>query len=338
MCDNLKEPAYAKYNGIAGAEPSMKQTEKLLQGLTYRCVRGKLPREVTQVAYDSRNVEPGGIFVCIRGSRQDGHQFIRESVRRGASVILTEAATDFKQKSYTVESGERKTVRRKECVSRLDENLREIPDMQEVCVLETPDTRIALAAISRQWFDNPQKELCILGVTGTKGKTTTVWMIWKMLVAAGASGVKVGIGPGSICTTRVIAGVGVPQLSAIYDVAKAVAGTGVPVIAGLEFGHIVLHQPLPVADQDIFGEILNLTQVLNVSDIQVDRINYNSYNEAELVMGDITVELGNSDSLDGKISELHDIMPELSGLSGTLYLDTYDETNSSPTYRFVKKD
>ena len=35
--------------------------------------------------------------------------------------------------------------------------------MQEVCVLETPDTRIALAAISRQWFDNPQKELCILG-------------------------------------------------------------------------------------------------------------------------------------------------------------------------------
>ena len=113
---------------------------------------------------------------------------------------------------------------------------------------------------------------------------------------------------------------------------------GVPVIAGLEFGHIVLHQPLPVADQDIFGEILNLTQVLNVSDIQVDKINYNSYNEAELVMGDITVELGNSDSLDGKIAELHDIMTELTGLSGTLYLDTYDETNSSPTYRFVKKN
>ena len=97
-------------------------------------------------------------------------------------------------------------------------------------------------------------------------------------------------------------------------------------------------RPWDVADQDIFGEILNLTQVLNVSDIQVDKINYNSYNEAELVMGDITVELGNSDSLDGKISELHDIMPELSGLSGTLYLDTYDETNSSPIYRFVKKD
>lgn len=53
----------------------------------------------------------------------------------------------------------------------------------------------------------------------------------KALVEAGADGVKVGIGPGSICTTRVIAGVGVPQLTAIYDVAKAIKGSGVPVIA-----------------------------------------------------------------------------------------------------------
>jgi IMP dehydrogenase len=51
------------------------------------------------------------------------------------------------------------------------------------------------------------------------------------LVEAGADAVKVGIGPGSICTTRVIAGVGVPQLSAVYNVSKALKGTGVPVIA-----------------------------------------------------------------------------------------------------------
>jgi IMP dehydrogenase len=53
----------------------------------------------------------------------------------------------------------------------------------------------------------------------------------KALVEAGADGIKVGIGPGSICTTRVIAGVGVPQLTAIYDVAHAVKGSGIPVIA-----------------------------------------------------------------------------------------------------------
>ncbi|MEN8201399.1 MAG: IMP dehydrogenase [Bacteroidota bacterium] len=53
----------------------------------------------------------------------------------------------------------------------------------------------------------------------------------KALVEAGADAVKVGIGPGSICTTRVIAGVGVPQLTAIYEVAKAIKGSGIPVIA-----------------------------------------------------------------------------------------------------------
>ena len=53
----------------------------------------------------------------------------------------------------------------------------------------------------------------------------------RTLVEAGADAVKVGIGPGSICTTRVVAGVGVPQLSAIYDVAKAIKGSGVPLIA-----------------------------------------------------------------------------------------------------------
>ncbi|WP_127470367.1 IMP dehydrogenase [Thiomicrorhabdus aquaedulcis] len=57
------------------------------------------------------------------------------------------------------------------------------------------------------------------------------------LVKAGADGVKVGIGPGSICTTRIVAGVGVPQITAISNVAKALQGTGVPLIAdgGLRF-------------------------------------------------------------------------------------------------------
>ena len=64
----------------------------------------------------------------------------------------------------------------------------------------------------------------------------------KMLVENGADAVKVGIGPGSICTTRVVAGVGVPQLSAVYDVYAALKGTGVPLIAdgGLRYsGDIV---------------------------------------------------------------------------------------------------
>lgn len=53
----------------------------------------------------------------------------------------------------------------------------------------------------------------------------------KALALAGVDGVKVGVGPGSICTTRIIAGIGVPQLTAIYEAAKALKGSGIPVIA-----------------------------------------------------------------------------------------------------------
>lgn len=78
------------------------------------------------------------------------------------------------------------------------------------------------------------------------------------LVKAGANGVKVGIGPGSICTTRVIAGVGVPQLSAIYDVAKALKGTGVPLIAdgGLRYSGDIVKALAAGADSVMAGSMI----------------------------------------------------------------------------------
>ncbi len=112
---------------------------------------------------------------------------------------------------------------------------------------------------------------------------------------------------------------------------------GVPWITGLEFGHIVLNQPLPVDDPEIFESILNLTQILSINEVSVDKINYTNYGEAQLYIGDIVVELGSEDDLNGKIAELADILPELEGLSGTLYLDSYDESNTNPTYTFKKK-
>ncbi|MBT3382302.1 MAG: IMP dehydrogenase [Prolixibacteraceae bacterium] len=69
----------------------------------------------------------------------------------------------------------------------------------------------------------PEKDI-VVGNIGTAEAATA-------LVGAGADAVKVGIGPGSICTTRVIAGVGIPQLSAVYSVSEAIKGSGVPVIA-----------------------------------------------------------------------------------------------------------
>ncbi len=109
---------------------------------------------------------------------------------------------------------------------------------------------------------------------------------------------------------------------------------GIPWITGLQFDHIVLYQKLPVESQQVFEEILNLTQILSIYGIRVDKIQYNSFGEATLYMGDIEVILGNNQSLNGKIAELSDMLPELEGLSGTLYLDVYEESNSSPMYAF----
>ena len=112
---------------------------------------------------------------------------------------------------------------------------------------------------------------------------------------------------------------------------------GIPWITGLEFGHIVLYQKLPVESREIFEEILNLTQILSIYNLQVDKIQYNRFGEATLYVADIEVILGSNEDLNGKIATLGDILPELKGRKGTLYLDTYDETNSSAMYSFKPK-
>lgn len=80
----------------------------------------------------------------------------------------------------------------------------------------------------------------------------------KALVKAGADGIKVGVGPGSICTTRVVAGVGLPQLSAVYEAAKAVKGTGVKIIAdgGIRFSGDMVKALAAGADSIMIGSLL----------------------------------------------------------------------------------
>ncbi|MFN3785686.1 MAG: IMP dehydrogenase, partial [Thiothrix sp.] len=76
-----------------------------------------------------------------------------------------------------------------------------------------------------RWVKDTFPQLQVIGGNIATGEAALA------LVAAGVDAVKVGIGPGSICTTRIVAGVGVPQISAVMNVAKALEGTGVPLIA-----------------------------------------------------------------------------------------------------------
>lgn len=84
----------------------------------------------------------------------------------------------------------------------------------------------------------------------------------KALVEAGADAIKVGVGPGSICTTRVIAGVGMPQLSAVYESAKAIAGSGVPIIAdgGIRYSGDVVKAIAAGASTIMIGSLLAGTE------------------------------------------------------------------------------
>ena len=101
----------------------------------------------------------------------------------------------------------------------------------------------------------------------------------KALIEAGVSAVKVGIGPGSICTTRVIAGIGVPQITAIYDCAKAAEGTGIPIIAdgGIQYSGDIAKALGAGASCVMLGNLLAGTEEAPGEMIIYQGKNYKSY-------------------------------------------------------------
>ena len=114
---------------------------------------------------------------------------------------------------------------------------------------------------------------------------------------------------------------------------------GYPEITGLKFGSIVLYKKLPVGNAEIFDKILNLTQDLTIHNIKVKRIDYDSLRNVTLYLEDEDIEavLGTDDEMSGKIAELSDILPELKGHSGTLYLDTYSVSSSNQMSTFKSR-
>ena len=115
--------------------------------------------EITSVAYDSRKVVPGSMFVCLKGFNVDGHTYIEKAIAAGAAAIVLED---------------------------MPENV----DMSKVVSIQVEDTRSTLAYISAIWFDHPANKLTKIALTGTKGKTTTANMVKKILEANGS---KVGM-------------------------------------------------------------------------------------------------------------------------------------------------
>ena len=132
----------------------------------------------------------------------------------------------------------------------------------------------------------------------------------RYLVENGADGVKVGIGPGSICTTRIIAGVGVPQLSAVYDVAKALEGTGVPLIAdgGIRYSGDIVKALAAGAYSVMLGGMLAGVEESPGDTIIYNGRKYKSYRG----MGSLeAMEKGSKDRyFQGNVSDAKKLVPE----------------------------
>ena len=111
---------------------------ELLSGTGILCSRELQDIQITGIAYDSRKVQKDNLFVCLKGSRTDGHIFAVDAAFRGASIIISE---------------EQKTI-------------------EKVPVLYTADTRKTLSALSFNFYNHPDNDLTLIGVTRTNGKTT----------------------------------------------------------------------------------------------------------------------------------------------------------------------
>jgi UDP-N-acetylmuramoyl-L-alanyl-D-glutamate--2,6-diaminopimelate ligase len=126
--------------------------EQLLERMEYTLLSGSLETEITTLVYDSRKVEPGSVFVCISGTIRDAHDFIPEVVQKGAAAVVVEKDVEL---------------------------------LPGVTYIKAGDTRRALAYMSAAYFGHPAERLRTIGITGTKGKTTTTYMVKSILESSG---------------------------------------------------------------------------------------------------------------------------------------------------------
>ena len=128
----------------------MKLSE-LIKGVNLKSATGNMDIEISNIAYDSRKVTPGTLFVAIKGLKTDGHLYIKDAAAKGAAALITEKISDDIIKSI------------------------------HIPILTVSDSRKAIAQVAINYYGNPSGDISLIGVTGTNGKTTTTYLIKAIL-------------------------------------------------------------------------------------------------------------------------------------------------------------
>ncbi len=133
------------------------ELKKIISGITNCKAKGDLDLDIKSIESDSRKVTKDSLFIAIKGFDVDGHDFVKQAIENGAKAVMLDMNADLKK----------------------------IKLPKDITVIITDDTRYGLAMCSCNFYDNPSKKFKLIGVTGTKGKTTTTYMLKSVLEKAG---------------------------------------------------------------------------------------------------------------------------------------------------------
>jgi UDP-N-acetylmuramoyl-L-alanyl-D-glutamate--2,6-diaminopimelate ligase len=202
-------------------------TATLLEALTDKTVLGAMPATVRGVAYDSRTVEAGELFVAVPGLKQDGRRYVEQALTRGAAAVVLEGPDPFEGRA--------------------------------VGRVLVPSSREALARLADAYFGHPSGALSVVGITGTNGKTTTSYLVDALLSARGQRAGLIGTIQYRIGVEVIAAGQTTPEAVELQSLLRRMVDDGVTAVTMEVSSHALALSRVDGIDFDI-AVFTNLTQ------------------------------------------------------------------------------
>jgi UDP-N-acetylmuramyl-tripeptide synthetase len=215
-------------------QPGSKTLRQLIAKTGVRMISGDQESVVSGVVADSRQVEPGSLFIAVKGEMVDGHDYLAGAVRQGCAAVVVEQGCAV------------------ECYHHL-----------EVPVLEAGDGRRAIAQLAAEFYDHPEHRLKLIGITGTNGKTTTSYLLEKIIAAGGGMVGVIGTVSYRYKTIEETASFTTPEPTVLYRLMREMVDGGVDHLIMEVSSHALIQKRLD-------GIVFDLAVFTNLSHEHLD--------------------------------------------------------------------